>query len=86
MLISSYSYLYTNIYIATKLHSYLENGAQVLTTASYQASFTGFKKHLGLNFEESKKLLKLSVDLAKRARKEYHEEVNLGIKLIFFID
>lgn len=80
MIISSYSYLYTNIYIATKIHSYLKNGAQVLTTASYQASFTGFQKHLGLNFEESKKLFQLSVDLAKRARKEHcDEEVNLGI-------
>ncbi|KAG8188877.1 hypothetical protein JTE90_018282 [Oedothorax gibbosus] len=62
--------------------SYLQNGAQVLTTSSYQASFTGFKKHLGLSHEESRKLLKLSIDLAKRARKEYNEETNAGDKNI----
>lgn len=51
--------------------SYLEHGAEIITTSSYQASIPGFQKHLGISEEEAKELLKLSVELAKKAREEY---------------
>lgn len=44
-------------------------GAQVATTASYQASFDGFAA-LGLDRQQSADLMRLSVELARRARDE----------------
>ncbi|GFY41071.1 selenocysteine Se-methyltransferase [Trichonephila inaurata madagascariensis] len=52
---------------------YLESGAEIIITASYQASISGFQKHLGLTFEQSKNLLKLSVELAHKARMQYYD-------------
>jgi len=49
--------------------SYLEAGAQVLITASYQASVEGFTG-LGWSVEEAEGLLRRSVELAQRARGE----------------
>lgn len=51
--------------------SYLEHGADIITTASYQASIPGFQKHLGITEEKSQDLIKLSVELAKKARADY---------------
>jgi homocysteine S-methyltransferase len=48
---------------------FFEAGAQVATTASYQASFEGFAR-LGLDRGESADLMRLSVALARRARDE----------------
>ncbi len=46
---------------------FLDAGADVITTASYQASLTGFGVR-GLNEAEGERLLRLSVDLAVEAR------------------
>jgi homocysteine S-methyltransferase len=45
-------------------------GAQVATTASYQASFPGFAS-IGLDHAQAAALMRLSVDLARRARDEH---------------
>lgn len=47
--------------------AYVEAGARVLTTASYQASAEGFAA-LGLDADEAAGLLRRSVELAQRAR------------------
>jgi homocysteine S-methyltransferase len=48
---------------------FFDAGAQVATTASYQASFPGFAA-LGLDREQAVDLMRLSVALARRARDE----------------
>jgi len=48
--------------------AYFRAGAQVATTASYQASFEGFAA-AGIGPEEAARLLRLSVELADRARR-----------------
>lgn len=48
-------------------HDYLVAGADIITTASYQASFPAFSQH-GLDARQSADLMRLSVDLAKQAR------------------
>jgi len=50
-------------------YDYLTAGADVITTASYQASFEGFAKH-GYTTEEAVGLMQLSVQLAFDAREE----------------
>jgi homocysteine S-methyltransferase len=47
--------------------AYLEAGAQVLVTASYQASVEGFSR-LGMDAAAAEALLRRSVELARRAR------------------
>lgn len=46
--------------------AFLRAGAQIVTTASYQASFTGFAA-AGIEAVEAERLLRLSVDLAREA-------------------
>jgi homocysteine S-methyltransferase len=46
---------------------YLDAGADVITTASYQATLPGFARH-GLSAEQAADLLRLSVELARQAR------------------
>lgn len=48
-------------------YDYFMAGADVATTASYQASFPGFAKR-GLSAEESARLMRLSIELAQAAR------------------
>jgi homocysteine S-methyltransferase len=52
---------------------FFDAGAQVATTASYQASFPGFAV-LGLDAEQSADLMRLSVALARRARDEHRSD------------
>ncbi|HEX4687187.1 MAG TPA: homocysteine S-methyltransferase, partial [Nocardioides sp.] len=52
---------------------FFDAGAQVATTASYQASFEGFAT-LGLDHAESAWLMRLSVSLAVRARDEHRPD------------
>jgi homocysteine S-methyltransferase len=52
---------------------YLRAGADCITSASYQASFPGFRRR-GLNEEEAADLLRRSVDLAIAARDEFWSE------------
>ena len=49
---------------------YLNAGANIITTASYQASFMGFEKQ-GYSREEAIRLMQLSVEIAVEARKEF---------------
>src|SRR5438105_162810 len=49
---------------------YLEAGANVITGASYQASFAGFAER-GLDHHEAADLLRLSVRLACEAREDF---------------
>ncbi|XP_054817781.1 selenocysteine methyltransferase-like [Prosopis cineraria] len=51
---------------------YLENGADILITASYQATIQGFRAK-GYSNEESEALLKKSVEIAIEARRIYYE-------------
>lgn len=53
--------------------SYLDAGADVIITASYQASVEGFVKK-GFTPEHAKDLIRLSVTLAKDARDEFWAE------------
>jgi homocysteine S-methyltransferase len=48
-------------------------GAEVATSASYQASFAGFAAH-GIDRSEAGDLMRLSVGLARRARDEYRPD------------
>ncbi len=53
-----------------KVHyDYLIAGADVITTASYQASFEGFAKH-GYNAKQAIEMMQLSVQLAFEARED----------------
>ncbi|QEC77982.1 homocysteine S-methyltransferase [Mucilaginibacter ginsenosidivorax] len=54
-------------------YDYLVAGADVITTASYQASFEGFAKH-GYTHDEAIALMQLSVQLAFEARDEFMKE------------
>jgi len=55
----------------TRVHqSYLEAGADIITTASYQTSYPGLRKR-GLSKLAIDQLLKESVDLAKSARDRF---------------
>lgn len=52
---------------------YLEAGADVVTSASYQATFEGFARR-GLGREEAAELLRFSVELAREARATFWKE------------
>lgn len=59
-----------------QVHSdYLAAGADVITTASYQATFEGFAQR-GLSGERAAALMRLSVQLALEARDEFWAEPN----------
>lgn len=51
-------------------YDYLSAGADIITTASYQATFEGFAKR-GFGNEEAERLLKLSVEVAHGAREKF---------------
>ncbi|XP_020963840.1 selenocysteine methyltransferase-like [Arachis ipaensis] len=51
---------------------YLENGADIIITASYQATIQGFKAK-GLSDKESEDLIRRSVEIAREARDVYYE-------------
>ena len=53
---------------------YYRAGAQVAITASYQASLAGLHKHLNLNEEQGKDVVRKSVTLAQDARAEWVAE------------
>ncbi|MEE6470754.1 hypothetical protein FKM82_009058 [Ascaphus truei] len=52
--------------------SFLRSGADVLTTATYQASIEGFHKYMGLNVDEAAEFLHVGVRLAKEAAEEFN--------------
>nr|ACV03423.1 selenocysteine methyltransferase-like protein [Astragalus drummondii] len=51
---------------------YLENGADIIITASYQATIQGFKAK-GFSDEEGEALLRRSVEIAREARDLYYQ-------------
>ncbi|KAK5137414.1 hypothetical protein LTR08_008992 [Meristemomyces frigidus] len=53
-------------------------GADIATTASYQASTQGLHDHFGLDEDEANELMKNSVRLANRARAEAYLQVRPG--------
>ncbi|KAL3647846.1 sulfide-quinone oxidoreductase [Castilleja foliolosa] len=60
--------------IRTQVHiDYLEAGADIIITASYQATLQGFKNK-GYSIEESENLLTKSVEIALEARKMYYSK------------
>ncbi|CAI9107785.1 OLC1v1007227C1 [Oldenlandia corymbosa var. corymbosa] len=65
--------LLTSPHLIRSVHlDYLEAGADVIITASYQATIQGFKAK-GFSQEESESLLKRSVEIAREAREIYYE-------------
>ena len=54
-------------------YDYFAAGARVAITASYQASYEGFAA-IGLDAEETTRLLRLSVELARSARARYRRD------------
>jgi homocysteine S-methyltransferase len=48
-------------------YDYILSGANIITTASYQASYQGFMQR-GYSYDEATRLMQLSVQLAKEAR------------------
>ncbi|XP_075153869.1 betaine-homocysteine S-methyltransferase-like [Haematobia irritans] len=54
---------------------FLENGAQIILTNTYQSSVEGFMKHLNLSREQSMELIKKSCALAKEARDQYIKKI-----------
>lgn len=53
---------------------YYRAGANIAITASYQASVDGLQKHLGLNVDDAKALIRKSVELAIQAQKECEQD------------
>lgn len=58
---------------------YYRAGAQVAITASYQASLAGLSKHLNLDPEQAKDVVRKSVHLAQQARDEWIAESTQGM-------
>lgn len=50
--------------------NFIEAGAEVVVTGSYQASIEGFVKHAGVTEEQAYSLIKKSVELAQQAAQE----------------
>ncbi|KAM1057898.1 hypothetical protein COP1_031208 [Malus domestica] len=64
--------LLTSPHLIRKVHlDYLEAGADIIITASYQATIQGFKAK-GFSTEESESLLRKSVEIAREARDIYY--------------
>ncbi|TQD99276.1 hypothetical protein C1H46_015065 [Malus baccata] len=65
--------LHTSPHLIRKVHlDYLEAGADIIITASYQATIQGFKAK-GFSTEESESLLRKSVEIAREARDIYYD-------------
>ncbi|KAK7396383.1 hypothetical protein VNO78_17353 [Psophocarpus tetragonolobus] len=65
--------LFSSPHLIRQVHlDYLENGADIIITASYQATIQGFKAK-GYSDEESETLLRKSVEIACEAREVYYK-------------
>lgn len=65
--------LFSSPHLIRQVHlDYLENGADIIITASYQATIQGFKAK-GYSDEESEALLRRSVEIAREAREVYYK-------------
>ncbi|CAG0898324.1 unnamed protein product [Darwinula stevensoni] len=64
----SAAYLQKNPDAIKRVHlAFLDAGAQVISTASYQANIEGFKKHLNVSQDEARSLITSAVKLAHDA-------------------
>ncbi|KAJ8253059.1 hypothetical protein GJAV_G00208670 [Gymnothorax javanicus] len=64
--------LHTNPKAIKEVHArFLRCGADVIETATYQASVEGFVQHLGLTSEQARQLLMSAVTLARQAVQEF---------------
>ncbi|CAJ1904103.1 unnamed protein product [Sphenostylis stenocarpa] len=65
--------LFSSPHLIRQVHlDYLENGADIITTASYQATIQGFKAK-GYTDEEGEAMLRRSVEIAREARELYYK-------------
>ncbi|KAG2306633.1 hypothetical protein Bca52824_026381 [Brassica carinata] len=70
--------LITSPHLVTKVHlDYLESGANIIITASYQATIQGFVSK-GLSVGEAESLLRRSVELSCEAREIFYNRCNKG--------
>uniref|UniRef100_A0A1J3E2Y1 Homocysteine S-methyltransferase 3 n=2 Tax=Noccaea caerulescens TaxID=107243 RepID=A0A1J3E2Y1_NOCCA len=70
--------LITSPHLVTKVHlDYLESGANIIVTASYQATIQGFVAK-GLSVEEAEGLLRRSVEITCEAREIFYNRCNKG--------
>ncbi|CAN6999596.1 unnamed protein product [Brassica rapa subsp. trilocularis] len=70
--------LITSPHLVTKVHlDYLESGANIIITASYQATIQGFVAK-GLSVGEAESLLRRSVELSCEAREIFYNRCNKG--------
>uniref|UniRef100_A0A6M2F8K8 Hcy-binding domain-containing protein n=1 Tax=Populus davidiana TaxID=266767 RepID=A0A6M2F8K8_9ROSI len=70
--------LLTSPHLVREVHlDYLEAGADIIITASYQATIQGFKAK-GFSSEESESLLRKSVEIACEARNIYYDRCQKG--------
>ncbi|KAM3933569.1 uncharacterized protein RB166_001327 isoform 3-T3 [Leptodactylus fuscus] len=64
--------LHTNPEAIKTVHTnFLKSGANVLSTATYQASIEGFNQHLGLNFDDATNLFTVAVQQAKESAERF---------------
>lgn len=64
--------LHTNPQAIKTVHTnFLKSGADVLSTATYQATIEGFIRHLGLNFEEAANLFTVAVRQAQESAEAF---------------
>jgi S-methylmethionine-dependent homocysteine/selenocysteine methylase len=58
--------------------NFIQAGAQIIRTNTYQASVGGFMEHLGASEEQSIALIKSAVDLAKEAINRHKSSISDG--------
>ncbi|XP_069826847.1 uncharacterized protein [Dendropsophus ebraccatus] len=64
--------LHTNPQAIKTVHTnFLKSGADVLSTATYQATIQGFRQHLGLDFDEAANLFTVAVRQAKESAEDF---------------
>ncbi|XP_032237279.2 homocysteine S-methyltransferase YbgG isoform X2 [Nematostella vectensis] len=54
--------------------SFLTHGSDIITTATYQASISGFCKHLGVTADEARKLIQRGVHIARESVDEFWDK------------
>ncbi|CAD7079598.1 unnamed protein product [Hermetia illucens] len=70
----------TNPEAVAQIHlDFLEAGADIIVTNTYQASVAGYMQHLGLSREESIDLIKKTVKLARDAREKFLAKTRLAV-------
>ena len=67
---------------------FLEAGADIIETATYQASVEGFKRHGNLSQETALSLIAKGVELAREVRDKFwsdHPELHTGMYELYFL-